>query len=211
MVKPLGLGASLFAIAILVTGGVVVGSSQSARTLEALTVPVTALPAGCALTKPVTTAGPIDVAGAGMVGTNARPWSPRLPNPWVGTDRAIVADVRQAIDPAPRGAPDGPVGPGSDVAFGSKWADDVVEAYHAAYTSAAPSDVEVFAVTFNDAKLATAEPLAEMRRPLSRLADRIVRGPTVIRVSAYTPMEKAAPAAVTACFGAVRDYIDSLK
>jgi len=155
--------------------------------MSALTVPNPALPEGC-----------------GLVPQDARSQFPA--NPWTGTDPKIVARVHQAIDatrvrPLPDLPPratqaNAPSDPG-------KWAANIVEAYRAAYVSTDGRQVEVFAVTFNDAKLATApESLSAMLNPPRGLTARRVRGATVVRVSA--PEDAA-------CFSAVRAHIESLR
>lgn len=82
-----------------------------------------------------------------------------------------------------------------------KWADNVVEAYHAAYASADGSQTEVFAVTFNDSTLADPEPLSATMNPPARLTSRFVWGSTVVVVSGRR----------SDCFRAVTGYIGSLK
>jgi hypothetical protein len=110
-----------------------------------------------------------------------------------------------AIDAAPgRPLPDVPPTPSRDaLASELKWAENILEAYHAAYVSEEGLQVEVFAVTFNDMKLTTApESLSALLNPPRRLTTRFVRGATVIRVSAPTS---------AVCFGAVRAYLESIK
>jgi hypothetical protein len=110
-----------------------------------------------------------------------------------------------AIDAAPgRPLPDVPPTASRDAAAAElKWTDNILEAYHAAYTAVDGHQVEVFAVTFNDVTLATTpEPLSAILNPPRGFTKRMVRGATVVRVSAPTPTE---------CFGAVRAYIESLK
>jgi len=81
--------------------------------------------------------------------------------------------------------------------------DDVLEAYRAAYQFTDGFGVQVFAVTFKDAKLAAApESLSAMLNPPTVSGHRLVRGATAIRVSA--PSENA-------CFKAVVGYIESLR
>jgi hypothetical protein len=85
----------------------------------------------------------------------------------------------------------------------SPWAANIVEAYHAAYVLADGRHVDVYAVTFNDVTLArTSEPLSTMLNPPRGFTRRLVRGATVIRVSA--------PAS-TDCYSAVLAHIESLK
>lgn len=188
--SPLGLLAGF-----LVVGGAIGGSAQSGQIMNALTVPAAARPTDCALQQPAS----ISTVSA----FSERVVSLFPANPWSGTERRLVAHVSKAIDATPRVAPDGPPPEARAAAeLDLKWADNILEAYHAAYSSANRSEVEVFAVTFTDAKLAPPEPLLEMTGQRRGATRRIVRGTTVIRVSAP---------ARTACFEAVQGYIESLK
>jgi hypothetical protein len=183
---PVVVAASTIAFAFTVTNR----SAQSTPALSALTVPAAALPDGCALT-------------SAPAPSPAR-WSRFPTNPWSGMDRERVAAVHQAIDATPaRPLPDLPPTAWSDTPSEMKWAENILGAYRAAYVSADGRQVEVFAVQFNDVKLTTApESIAAMLNPPRGLTARLVRGATVVRVSASTS---------SGCFGAVRAYIESLK
>jgi hypothetical protein len=199
----LGLAATRLSLACLLAGGAFAVSVQSG-TVSALTVPASALPSGCALAPPpATSPAPIVRGGVTVIPVTARSQFPA--NPWSGTDRKTVAAVHRAIDAAPgKPLPDvPPTPPGTAAAFDQKWADNILEAYHAAYTAVDGYAVEVFAVTFSDVKLTTAPAsLSAMLNPPRGVTARLVRGATVVRVSAPTS---------TDCFGAVRAYIESSK
>ena len=189
-------------LVLVLAASMIAGSTQS-RALSALTVPAAALPGGCAL-RPVPAQSPAPVARDGVTVILGTAWS-RLPtNPWTGTDRETVAAVHKAIDATPgRPLPDLPPEAWRGAAFERKWADNILEAYHAAYVSAGGRQVEVFAVTFNDVKLTPApESVSAMLNPPRGITTRVVRGATVVRVSAPSSTE---------CFEAVRAYIESLK
>jgi len=193
-------------IAVACLGGVIAAAStQSALSLSALTVPAASLPGGCALTPPPAPA----LAQVSGGGANSIQLSPRFgfpTNPWSGTDRKIVAMVHRAIDgPEPvRPLPDlPPTASGGAAASERKWAENILEAYRAEYVSGDTGRVEVFAVTFSDAKLTVApDSLSAVLNPPRETGHRIVRGATVVRVSVHTS---------AACFGAVRAHIESLK
>jgi hypothetical protein len=128
--------------------------------------------------------------------------SPFPTNPWSGTDRTLVAEVRKAIHGTPR-LPDGPpLARAAAAAFLLKLADNVVEAYRAAYVSADGSQVAVWAVSFNDDTLATPERLPGTMHPPRGFRSRLVRGATVVLVTAPSSHE---------CARAVDGYIRSLK
>jgi hypothetical protein len=117
----------------------------------------------------------------------------------------MVAAVHRAIDDAPRKPlPDVPSTDARDMAASElKWSDNILEAYHAAYASSEGSRVEVLAVTFNDVKWTAApESLSAMLNPPQGFTRRVVRGATVVRVSAPTSDE---------CVRAVDGYVRSLK
>ncbi len=192
--------ATCFFVALLLVSEVVAGRPQSGPTLNALTVPSEALPSGCALQQP----GPRPESGSSAEGTVVRSeeWPSFPTNPWLGTDRKLVAEVRKAIDPTPR-LPDGPpLGSRDAAAFLLKLADNVVEAYRANYVAAGGSQVAVWAVRFNDDTLAKPEPLWGTMNPPRGFRDRLVRGATVVLV--------AAPSS-NACARAVDAHIRSLK
>ena len=200
MANDLGVDTARIVVAFLLTGGVLASSAQSGQVLSALTVPAAVLPSGCAL-QPT----PAQRAAGGVTVIHGTAWSRFPTNPWSGTDRKTVAAVHRAIDDTPgRPLPDMPPTALRDEAVSElKWADNILGAYHAAYVSVDGHQVEVFAVTFNDVKLTTApESLSAILNPRRGLTTRLVRGATVVRVSAPTSTE---------CFGAVRAYIESLK
>ena len=193
-------GATCFFAAFLLVSGVVPGHPQSGPTLSALTVPSEALPGGCALQQPA----PRPESGSSPEGTLVRSeeWPSFPTNPWLGSDRKLVAEVRKAIDGTPR-LPDGPpLGSRDAAAFLLKLADNVVEAYRAAYVSTGGSQVAVWAVRFNDDTLATPEPLWGTMNPPRGFRDRVVRGATVVLVTAPSS---------NACARAVDAHIRSLK
>jgi hypothetical protein len=200
MMNDLALRGTSLTIAVLLAGSAVAGSTQTAPPLRALTVPSAALPSGCAITPPP---DPLQATPRG--GTIVIHSTSLFPtNPWIGADRGIVAAIRAAVDGVrTRPLPDVPPEVVRDAAAERRWVENIREAYHAEYTAVGGSRVEVFAVTFTDAGLATApEPLSAVLNWPRGPTRRIVRGATVIRVSASTS---------TACFDAVRAHVESLK
>jgi hypothetical protein len=186
--------------ALLLVGAVVAGETQPGPSLNALTLPGEALSSDCALKQPAPRPGPSARAEGAI--TRSMEWFPFPTNPWSGTDRKLVAEVRMAIDGTPR-LPDGPpLEPAAATAFLLKLADNVVEAYRAVYVSADGSQVDVRAVRFNDDRLAQPEPLPGTRNPPRRFRSRLVRGATVVLVSAPSSNE---------CVRAIDGYIRSLK
>ena len=198
MITGLNIAATRFLAAFLMVGAVVAGEAQSGPTLNALTVPGEALPSNCALKQPASR--PIPSSRAEGTVIRSEEWSPFPTNPWSGTDRKLVAEVRKAIDGTPR-LPDGPpLEPADAAAFLLKLADNVVEAYRAAYVSADGSQIDVWAIRFNDDTLAQPERLSGTMNPPRGFSRRLVRGATVVLVTAPSSNE---------CVRSVDGYIRS--
>jgi hypothetical protein len=196
MVNDLGLGTTRLFLAFLLAGSVPAGLVQSGPALSVLTVPAAELPSGCALKQaaprpPMTSRdsrGGITIYGA------SASWSPFPTNPWSGTDRKFVAAVHLAIDATPRRPlPDAPPLRARDVAASElKWAQNILEAYHAVYATTSGDEVVVDAVTFSDVKFALApQSVSAMLNPPRGFTSQVVRGATVARVSATTAGECA--------------------
>lgn len=184
--------------AALLTGVVVSASTQSVPALSKLTVPATALPAGCALKPAAPRPSP---AADGVVAVYDA--SSLFPvNPWVGVDRGFVRQIRVSMDGVPR-LPDGPPPhPREAAAFESQLADHVLEAYHAIYEGADGSRIVVSAVTFDDVTLARPDPLSVTMNPPRGFRSRIVRGATVVLVTA---------SAENPCARLIDTYVRSVK
>ena len=105
-------------IALAISAAFLSGPAQSLRpravTMQELTVPAERLPAGCILSP----------GGAAPLDGNRvliRSWAGlRIPsNPWTGTDRPVVASIRERMDPTM--TPDGPpFSPGEAASFRRK-------------------------------------------------------------------------------------------
>ena len=200
MPTALGIATPLITTLVL-SASAIVGSLQSIPSLTQLTAPVSSLPPGCAL-RPPAPGSRVAVRGE-IVRVNGASWSPLPTNPWVGTDREIVAAVRKTIDATPRMVPDGPPLDTSAAAeFELKWADNVLEAYYAGYATGDGSDVDVRAVTFDSVTVVRPEPLSGALNPAPRVRRRFVRGATVVLVSADT---------VNECLEAVLAHVESVR
>lgn len=191
---------------VILAAGIATGSAQqSGPTLTSLTVPENNLPDGCRLRPYVPPTTSVVRDGKTMVMSNPGTSFPFPANPWSGADRKLVAAVHRAIDATQaKPLPDVPLPEPHNAAVSElKWADNIIEAYHAAYASVDGGHAEVFAVTFNDVKLATtSESISAMLNPPGGITARIVRGATVVRVSAPIATE---------CFRAVRAHMELLK
>ena len=145
------------------------GNDQSAFPLADLTVPAERLPTGCGLSP----SPRIQTAGlwAGL---------PITSNPWIGTDRAIVASIHESvIDPPP--VPDGPPPTKNELArFRLRLADGVEDAYAAVYTDGGPTLITVSALRYADA---TQLPPSRSSSNVSRGRFRSTFGRTVLAVS----------------------------
>jgi hypothetical protein len=177
---------------LLLVGGVVAGEAQTGPSLNALTVPREALPSDCALIEPAPKPVP-SARGEGTRTVVSSVESAAFPtNPWSGTDRKLVTEVRKAMDGTPR-LPDGPPPERADAAvFLFKLADNVVEADRAVYVSADGPEVRVWAVRFSDDALAKPEPPPGMINPPPRprgFRSRLAQGATVVLVTAPSSNE----------------------
>jgi hypothetical protein len=190
---------ALLALASCLLVNATTGATQPVMNLSALTVPPDRLPPGCMLA-PEDRSAANPPQGAAVVAAPPGIMAPT--NPWVGTDRQIVAAIRQRIEGA-RPEPDGPpLDLAAAAAYRLKWADHVVEAYRARYRSGDESAIDVFAVRFDDEALASPTPPAGKTRVRLGVANRLVMGPTVVLVSAV---------ASNGCFQRINEYVASLR
>jgi hypothetical protein len=125
------LNATIAVLAILI--GIEGGSAQKPVSLSDLTVPQDRLPADCALS------------------TRASIGLRIAANPWVGTDRPIVASIRERVD-VPPPVPDGPpLAPADAARFHLRLADGVEEAYAAVYDQSEARGIVVYGLRFASA------------------------------------------------------------
>jgi len=164
------------AMAIAIDGS----GAQKPVSLSDLTVPQDRLPADCALSKH---------ASIGLrIATN----------PWVGTDRPIVASVRERID-VPPPVPDGPpLTPADAARFHLQLADGVEEAYAAVYDESAAQAI-VYGLRFTSAT--SSDQLLRDRR--------IRENPRVLRV-AFGPILAVVHGNGGSCAQAIGAYLQSL-
>ena len=152
-----------------------------------LTVPGARLPTGCRLVPSRTEHLPGNQVRTGL-------WAgfPIPTNPWTGTDRRIVAAIREQVDPPPL-TPDPPALDGrSHAAFRLRLADGVETAYVAIYGSDEPFLVVVSALRFTDD-----DQELQLSNERSRSATRFASGRTLIEVSGEQ----------SRCFHTVVDYV----
>jgi hypothetical protein len=162
--------------------------------MQDLTVPHERLPAGCALS-PVESM-PLDghrFRGGLWAGL------PIPTNPWTGTDRRIVASIRERMA-APILAPDGPPLTARELSsYRLRLADGVEEAYAAIYLQSEPELIVVYASRF-----------AGPERPDDRPSDtRASRNPRVIRMT-IGPIVAVVQGDGGQCFQAVEAYLKTL-
>ena len=166
-------------------------TAQSTLHLEALTVPEQRLPQGCQLRR-VSRTVPVDPPPLGY-----------KDNPWIGTSREYATSIRMRVD-----GPQGPTYGLSGPALLARLADDVIESYHARYSEARGSAIDVDAVRFKDPKLTLA---ATTNPAIGHEAARIVRGATAVLVFRYPSEWTTVDRAGEDCFRTIHDYIASLK
>lgn len=168
-----------------------VAAVQPAQDLAALTVPEERLPPGCRLEEPPKPQ--TNQPGTVVISQ---------PNPWIGREGQVVADIRRLVDGAPRDLDGPPLMPREAAAFALRWADNVVEAYKARYRQADASLIDVAAIRFDDERLATSAPPVGTRRASRGITSRVVLGPIVVRIAAGARSD---------CFQAIENYVRSLR
>jgi hypothetical protein len=186
------------------------GSSQTSLTLASLTVPEKSLPTGCRLKPPDVPQTTRVLRGGQTIVVGDRSTAYPFPsNPWIGVNQQLIIELRKRIDGSLRIADAPPPNAAEVAALEHRWIADVVEGYGAVYTETVLAEgglvepsavIEVSAIKFNDARLATTTPTpANASRGVS---DRLVIGSVVVRVVAGSK---------TDCFSAVSAYLRSLK
>ena len=176
----------LTTIVLSMSLAVVANGAQTNRpgppTLQELTVPVERLPPGCILSRS-------NLAGL------------RIPsNPWRGTDRPLVASIRERID-GPANMPDGPPLSASEATrYRLHFADGVEEAYAAIYEQSSGELIVVYGF-----RLVSGEQRLENSERQSQ-AD----NPSVIRV-AIGPMAAMVQGDGGPCFNVVGAHLTSLS
>jgi len=137
------LGKFLTGIAFLFMAGQASLARAQPQFPDDLTVPASRLATGCRL---------VPSATEHLAGNQMRMglWAgfPIPTNPWTGTDRQIVAAIRERVDPPPL-TPDPPaLDSRSDAAFRLRLSDGVEAAYVAIYGSDEPFQVVVSSLRF---------------------------------------------------------------
>ena len=160
MVIDLAAVASIVMMSATAPIEIVGAHAQGTFALADLTVPADRLPDGCGLSpSPSIRIGDSQVRGGLWAGL------PITRNPWIGTDRAIIASIHErVIDPPP--IPDGPPPTKNELArFRLRLADGVEEAYVAVYAGGGPSLVTVNALRYADASQLPSSPGSGRLRP----------------------------------------------
>jgi hypothetical protein len=184
----------VLAMSIAIPSGAAQSSPPRVVTMQELTVPAEGLPTGCVLSP----GGTVRLDGNKV---RMRSWAGlRIPsNPWAGTDRPLVASIRERMEPTV--TPDGPPPSRSEAAsFRLHFADGVEEAYAAIYEQSETELIVVYASRF-----ASSEKAVE-----SRSYSGWSNNPRVIRV-AMGPIVAMIQGNAGACFDAVGAHLRSLE
>jgi hypothetical protein len=182
----------------LTTWGAALTAPQTTVSLTSLTVPDNRLPTGCHL-KPMTPPAN-STTPDGTIHITAAPPMMYPSNPWSGTTTRLLVETRKRIDPPPSLYYDPPPAKANEME--SQWVEHVVEAYHAIYDSAGGWSVEVWAIKFDDPKLALDTPsvTSRMLSASGPGADgRIIKRDVVVKLGGN--------GASTDCFKAIDNYI----
>jgi hypothetical protein len=160
MTSLLRLGLISLMLGLAGTAGVAQSAPATAVTMQGLTVPQERLPDGCSLKvieprrQEVVSTSATGVRTIRVVSATAslQPggMSQVTQNPWTGTDRRILAELRQRVDGhGPVRTPDGPpLTRGETSAMLLQFADGVAEGYAATYAQSEGRDLGVWAVRF---------------------------------------------------------------
>ena len=191
---------SLTVVAIVLGLIATAGQGMPSRrvALQELTVPAAGLPTGCrvpAKSSERSTASTGERVHSGL-------WTglPITANPWAGSDRAIVAAIRERMEGAPR-LPDGPPLSMRDAArHRLELADGVEEAYAAIYSQGESADlIVVYGLRFDDVH----------SRADTRWISSPRENPRAIRL-ALGPLAVAVHGDGGACFQAVANHVRGL-
>lgn len=167
--------------------------SAQSDPFSALAVPESQLPPGCRIA-----AAPENPRSDGAVRPGRWTALPIDSNPWRGTDRIVVAAIRERVDP-PQMVPDGPpLHPRDLAAFRRNLADGVAQAYAAVYESDDRRQVAVHAVQFQSRTSFEAATARLKKRQVFR--DSATR--TLVAVTSYgSPCGAAIEAHLRSVFG----------
>ena len=150
------------ALVLAMSVAITISAAQTAPprtiTLRDLTVPAERLPVGCALSP---------APSLRLDGNRVRSglWAGFPANPWVGTDRRLMASIRELID-GPAAVPDGPPLDAKELSrYLGQLADGLEEAYAAVYMQADANLITVRAVKFVPGE----KPLARARSGTIRI------------------------------------------
>jgi hypothetical protein len=191
--------ALIIATSVLIATAAVQNVQSAGRPLVALrelTVPQQRLPAGCAVSRSDTVRLDGNQVQGGL-------WAglPIDTNPWIGTDRHVIATIRERMD-GPVLTPDGPPLTARQLSqYRLQLADGVEEAYAAVYRQSDPAQ-ELIAVY--GLKLSRAEGALERSSP-----SRASENPRVIRL-AIGPVLVVLHGDGGQCFQAVGAHLKSL-
>jgi hypothetical protein len=184
----------VLAMSIAILSGTAPSFRPQPVTMPELTVPAERLPTGCVLSP----GGTVRLDGNKV---RMRNWAGlRIPtNSWAGTDRPLVASIRERMEPTV--TPDGPPpSPSEAASFRLHFADGVEEAYAAIYEQSETELIVVYASRF-----ASSEKAVE-----SRSYSGWSNNPRVIRV-AMGPILAMVQGDVGPCFNAVGAHLRSLE
>lgn len=192
----IGARTMMRALILAISAAITVNASQPAPprivTIRDLRVPAERLPAGCALSPAPTI--PLD-------GNRVRSglWAEFPSNPWTGTDRRLIASIRQLID-GPAAVPDGPPLDAKQLSrYLGQLADGVEEAYGAVYLQSETSLITVRAIRFAASGPISSRGDAADKRDSNLGTARVAIGPIVAIVTGEGD-----------CFQAVGVYLKSL-
>jgi hypothetical protein len=154
-----GRGLTSIVLAMLAVGSACGAGQHLLRrpvTMQELTVPKPRLPEGCSLKVIEPPRRDINPVTGGVIIRADPDWLHLGTNPWTGTDRSVLAEIRQHID-GMFPLPDAPPLTATQVA--AFYADGIDEGYAATYTQSGGREIALWAVRFAVPKKRTDFPM----------------------------------------------------
>ena len=181
---------------VLAAASLGASTPQRDSALSSLTVPERQLPDGCRVQPFTAPTTPVAVT-LGNRGSSF----PFPANPWAGSERPLLVELRKSIAGSLLRLPDAPpMTPSEIAAMENTWVADIVEGYRASYADADGTSVVVSAIKFRNRQMAeSARPAAS---PGAQFRSVYVTGPAVVDVRGGSG---------SSCFSAVDRYVQTFK
>jgi len=181
-------------LSVALAASLPVAWAQTAWPLSSLTVPDKDLPGGCQVkpyVAPTTTRVVAQDGRSTTIQPNPGAFTRFPANPWSGSGRSFVIELRKEIDGAPKLPDAPPLSPREIAAADGEWARHVREGYQAIYEAADGERVTVSAIRFDDPRLVSTDPpsVSRLLRMPSGVTERLVKNDVAVRLTASSNHE----------------------